>query len=148
MSVDVVLGDAFRFTSFDQKSNTFRVRSDLMKAEDVGDYPIQVTARFFNSTFDETFKRTFILTVWDDVAEPVEPWFPTDPIIYQEWNNGDVVRQNTTQEYDPERPIPYIVDLQYDGLLIIGWDREMQQPENFTEIPPTKIAVEEVIDIE
>lgn len=38
--------------------------------------------------------------------------------------------------------------MEADGTLIIGWDREMNPPENITEIPPTKIAVEVDIDIE
>ena len=40
MKVDVLLGDAFRFASYDQNLNTFKVHGNLMKTEDVGDYPI------------------------------------------------------------------------------------------------------------
>jgi len=58
------------------------------------------------------------------------------------------MRANKTQSADPERPIPYIVDLKADGTLIIGWDRKMMPPGNFSEIPPTKIAVEEGISID
>ena len=55
---------------------------------------------------------------------------------------------NITQEEDPDRPIPFFVDLSVDWVLIIGWDRPMKPPENFTLIPTTKIAVEEDFDME
>jgi len=51
MQVSVVLADAFRFTTFDEKTNTFKVDGDLTNVTDIGDYPIQVTAKFFNATF-------------------------------------------------------------------------------------------------
>ena len=58
------------------------------------------------------------------------------------------MRENTTQEFDADRPIPYIVDLSVQGMLVIGWDRTMRLSKNFEEIPPTKIAVEEVLNVE
>ena len=33
-------------------------------------------------------------------------------------------------------------------MLLIGWDRNMRHPENFTDISPTKIAVEEAFNVE
>ena len=42
---------------------------------------------------------------------------------------------------DSDRPIPFIKDLTVEGVLIIGWDREMKTPANFTKIPATRIAV-------
>jgi hypothetical protein len=33
-------------------------------------------------------------------------------------------------------------------VLKIGWNKEMEPPENVTEIPPTKIAVEEGITLD
>ena len=77
-----------------------------------------------------------------------KPWHPPDPIYYPEWEDTDYVRVNTTQEDDPDRPIPYIVDLSVEGVLIVGWDRLMKPPANFTEIPPTKLAVEEDFNVE
>ena len=53
-----------------------------------------------------------------------------------------------TQPDDPDRPIPYILDLSQDGVLIIGWDKTMEPPEDFDRIPPTKIAVEPSIDLD
>lgn len=53
------------------------------------------------------------------------------------------MRVEGKQEYKKDRPIPYILDLQQDGLLIIGWDRKMMTPANYSAIEPTKVAVEE-----
>ena len=53
-----------------------------------------------------------------------------------------------TQKTDPDRPIPYIVDLSSTGVLKIGWNKEMVPPANVTEIPPTKIAVEEGLSLD
>ena len=55
---------------------------------------------------------------------------------------------NTAQADDPDRPIPFIVDLSVDWVLIVGWDRLMKPPANFTEIPTAKIAVEEDFNVE
>lgn len=114
----------------------------------MGTYPISVGAVFFNETFTESYKKTFFLTVWDDDLPEEESWFPEDPIYYPEWEPENYIRTNMTQEEDPDRPIPYIVNMEADGTLIIGWDREMNPPGNITEIPPTKIAVEANIDVE
>ena len=40
MDVELQLGDAFRFVIYDKSLNFFRVQGDLVKPEDVGDYPI------------------------------------------------------------------------------------------------------------
>ena len=148
MEVSVIMGDAFRFTTYDKDQNMFKVHSNLVLPEDVGEYPIQVEARFFNATFSETYRKTFILTIWDDPPPEEEAWFPPSPIFYPEWKPTNYIRKNTTQEEDPNRPIPYIADLSSDGVLKIGWNKEMKPPKNITEIPPTKIAVEEGMSLE
>lgn len=55
------------------------------------------------------------------IVDDVEPWEP------------DTIP-------DPERPIPYVADMTSTGMLVIGWDRKMNPPNNITVIPPTKIA--------
>ena len=90
--------------------------------------------------FDKVYKRQFSLIVWDDPKIDL-PWFPTDPIYYDEWNSP-IVRANYSEEFSPERPIPYIKELRTDGLLTIGWDRNMIVPQNYKEIEPARIAVE------
>ena len=72
-----------------------------------------------------------------------KPWFPPNPIYYPEWEETDYVRANLTQEDDPDRPVPYVVDLSVDGVLIVGWDRVMRPFSNYTKLPTTKIAIEE-----
>ena len=146
----MILGNAFRFCSFDKETNTFYVHGNLVENEDVGTYPIQVYARFFNETFTETYKEEFTLTVWNIAQEiEIEGWFPSNPIYYPEWNPEHIVRVNTTEEVDdPDSPIPYIMDLTADGICIIAWDRDMQPPEDYSVIPPTLIAVEQGMNLE
>ena len=40
MRVEVILGDAFRFTTFNEGLNQFQVNGNLLTREDIGDYPI------------------------------------------------------------------------------------------------------------
>ena len=47
MELEFVLGDAFRFSSFDSLFNSFKVHEVLTKREDVGVYPIVVIAKLF-----------------------------------------------------------------------------------------------------
>lgn len=58
------------------------------------------------------------------------------------------IRKDYAQEDDPERPIPYIVDLNEDGVLKIGWSKVMSPTVNHTEISPTFIALEEGFELE
>ena len=79
MQVEVFLGESFRFMTFNEDLNQFKVNGNLLTREDIGDYLIQVNATFFNSTFEETFSKTFILTVWDDdIPEKEEPLLPPE----------------------------------------------------------------------
>ena len=48
MELEFDFGDAFRFCSFESKFNSFKVHGLLTKKEDVGVYPIKVTARLFS----------------------------------------------------------------------------------------------------
>lgn len=150
MDVTMRTGAASLFSSYDKTLKTFKVNGDVVTRENIGFYPIEVTATFFNSTFSETYKRQFILEVWDDPIpeEPKEPWFPEDPIWYPELPDYRYIRKNYTQEYDPQRPIPYIADLNEDGILKIGWNKVMSPPANHTEIPPTYIALEPDVELE
>ena len=85
MNVEVFLGDAFRFSIYDETLNLFKVHATKLKKEDVGEYRIKVTARLKNEKFDDFFRKTFILTVYDDPPKVEAPWFPPNPIWYDEW---------------------------------------------------------------
>lgn len=86
MEVKVFLGAAFKFSTYDPELNLFRVNGSLLSIEDVGVYPIELTAKFTNGTFVETYKKTFLLTIWDDTPPPEEKaWFPEEPIETQNW---------------------------------------------------------------
>ena len=43
--------------------------------------------------------------------------------------------------YNPDQPIPYIKELGPTGILRIGWDRVMLEPDDFTEINPSKVGI-------
>lgn len=143
MDMEVDLGDAFRFAEYDPISNQFIIHSTLVTDEDAGVYPVDVKARYFNESFNAEFGKTFMLTILPHEKEPPEPWFPEDPIFYEDWEISSYIRANTTQEYDPERPIPQILNLDESGILTIGWDRKMLRPDNITKIEPARVAVEE-----
>ena len=44
LKVDAFLGEAFRFTTFNSTTNVLEVYGDLTKADQVGEYPIIITA--------------------------------------------------------------------------------------------------------
>ena len=83
MTVEVILGDAFRFASYDTAGNIFRVAGSETRREDEGMYDIFVTATFKNSTYEERYEKKFKLTIWDDPLPP-DP-LPNDVIYYEEW---------------------------------------------------------------
>ena len=59
-------------------------------------------------------------------------------------NVTDIKFRNGTLElgeYNPDQPIPYIKDLSPTGVLMIGWDRLMAAPEDYTEINPTQVGI-------
>ena len=150
MELEFVFGDAFRFCSYDQVFNTFKVHEVLTTKDDIGMYPIKVIARLFKADgeiwdFQEVYEKMFTLTVWDDPEPVEEPWFPPDPVYYEEWPEP-IVRVKKRQPFDPDRPIPYIKTLTIDGVLVIGWDRTMTSPPNYVDIPPTKVAAEVEMD--
>ena len=100
MDVSVFLGDAFRFVTFEKDRNMFKVHSNLVSHSDVGEYRIEVKATFSNQTFTETYKKSFILAIWDDNLPEKEPWFPPNPILYPDWKPQNYRRQNMTQKAD------------------------------------------------
>lgn len=139
MKVAAILGDAFRFSEYDPDFNLYRVNGLGMTNADIGMYMIKIDAVFSNSTFSEHFSGHFWLTVWNDVV-PVKPWFPEDPIEYPHWNG--TIRENMMPEpFDPLKPIPFIKYVSRKGEMVIGWDKEMVPPGNYTEIPTAQVAV-------
>ena len=55
MEVKAELGDAFRFSEYDNDSNTYKVHGYMVAPEDVGRYKIFIEARFYNETHVEKF---------------------------------------------------------------------------------------------
>ena len=67
MTVTMDLGEAESFASYDKSFNLFKVHGFLLKASDIGSYPISVVASYSNETFTESYTRNFTLTVWDEI---------------------------------------------------------------------------------
>ena len=49
MELEFVLGDAFRFSTFDSVYNSFKVHEVLTTRDDIGVYPITVIAKLFKA---------------------------------------------------------------------------------------------------
>ena len=49
MKVNLVLGNAAKFSAYNMATNTFRVLGSLLAYSDRGDYPIQVVVALTNS---------------------------------------------------------------------------------------------------
>jgi len=45
------------------------------------------------------------------------------------------------EPFDPLKPIPYVKSVSAKGKMVIGWDREMTPPSNYTELPTAQVAV-------
>jgi hypothetical protein len=45
------------------------------------------------------------------------------------------------EPFDPLKPIPYVKNVSTKGEMIIGWDRAMVPPGNYTSIPTAQVAV-------
>ena len=56
---------------------------------------------------------------------------------------GGFLGEGDKQRYR-EKPVPYISRLTETGVLTIGWDRLMRQPQNYREIPEKKVAVNNI----
>ena len=51
------------------------------------------------------------------------------------------------EPFDPLKPIPYVKSLSTKGEMIIGWDRAMVPPGNYTSIPTAQVAVRSWDDV-
>ena len=140
MEVSAELGDAFRFSKYETDTNLYKVNGDITTKDDIGIYMITISARFYDESYSEKYTKSFFLEVWDD-PEIVDPWVPEDPIEYQYWDGGAIREDAELEPFDPEKPVPYIVDLSTTGVLTIGWDRTMVPPGNYTEIPTAQVAI-------
>ena len=79
------------------------------------------------------YRGHFFLTVWGELGVQ-ESWFPEDPIEYRNWDGA--IRENIELgPYSEDQPIPYIADMSQKGVMVIGWDRQMSTPQNYTRIP-------------
>lgn len=81
MTMDVDLGYASKFTTYEAETNTFKVHSTLVEVEDIGIHTISFTATFMNSTYSEKFEGSFNLTIYSEYSKPL----PDEYHYLDEW---------------------------------------------------------------
>lgn len=148
MEVDLVLGKASKFAAYQKRTNTFRVLGSLIANEDVGEYPIVVRVTLRSGAVSHVFKKTFKLLVWGEIPEKREGGEDPEKREGGKELTGRVIdprkqatflRKQDVKDAATERrrPVPFIVELRPEGILVIGWDSEMMPPLNHTKIPIT-----------
>ena len=137
MEVKVDLGLAAEFLRFDSTTNSFKVASTIDLSIYCGAFEICVQIFFKNATYIEQYSDCFVITI-ECPEEPIPPFeFPIlDPANF-------TIHEGPLElgPYNPDQPIPRIKDLTPTGILLIGWDRQMTPPEDFTEINPSKVGI-------
>ena len=103
---------------------------------------------FNDAGYSRRYTKTFTLTVIEELADieefvmeevvevkevkkeaPPKKLDPNVKVYYPQEQEELFLRLDpVVQEYDPERPIPYIADLTPTGYLTIGWDSKMVPP--------------------
>ena len=63
MSLDLKLGKAYSFASFNKTSKTLIINLGALSLVDVGKYEIQLQARYKNLTYTEDYKTSFTLVI-------------------------------------------------------------------------------------
>ena len=138
MRLEVDLGGASKFTSYEDETNTFKVHSTLLEHADIGSYKISLVATFSNTTYSEEFEDSFYLTV---VPDEVQVSLPAEYYFYDEWKGQIRDAWEPAEPFDPEKPVPHIDSMSQTGILTVRWDRKMQKPDNITELAEAQIAV-------
>ena len=72
MSVNVILGDAAEFSSFNANQNFIMVYSNKLEVSHIGVYEIRIFSSYQNDqNKTQEFDQTFTLTVYDKFIPPV-----------------------------------------------------------------------------
>lgn len=146
LSVDVKLGEADSFVEWDVEKNEFVIKEGAVTPDLNGTYPIEIEFSYQNSTYKETYTKTFEVQI-DPPLDQIPPTFAGIQFRNEyETIEETIVETRFTQEpepYSPEQPVPYIEELTETGLLTIGWDRFMEKPEDPSEIRPSKVGITE-----
>ena len=98
MSIQLDLGLATSFTSYNQTAKTLSIEPGSLNEGDVGKYDITVNAHFTNKTYSEYFSTNFTLTVRNDnpivfeseVVSTIEEWKQERNIIKESLQLGEV----------------------------------------------------------
>ena len=150
--VEVDLGGAATFVTYDLNGNKLLVQGEKMTVKDVGTWQIFIIANDTSFSEEPTIhEKSFYLRIVDfertKKKEPI-PLVPDEiedkpkvEVIKASEFKG-IVRENFESEVESDdQPRPFVIDFTAKGLLTIGWSMEMVPPRNITKLMETKIAV-------
>ena len=96
------------------------------------------------SSYKEEQSDCFRLTV----ESAIEPDVETPQIEDQAEKMPLVGKQITISNlgtqlgpYNAEQPIPFVQEISADGILTIGWDRQMTERDDYDELYPARVGV-------
>ena len=99
-----------------------------------------MSAHFVSPLYSESFEASFTLEIVNDIkiikeskVKSLETW--------TSFKKNSAKESLTLGPIEPSQPVPYIRDLTSTGVLVIGWDREMTQRDDFALINPSRVAV-------
>ena len=145
MQLHTDLGRANKFTRFDAELLEFTCYAQMLDETDLGLHEIQIKVVFTSPLREVIFeKRTFQINVVNatDSNDDGDKQ-PSETDLLPKWS--DPIYSDLLPEIDvadpAKRPVPYIARLSDTGLLAIGWDRRMQPPQAYRNIPLTKVAI-------
>ena len=156
IKIQVNLGRANKFTRYNSDDSRFYTIADLVEKIDIGAYEV-VIAAYFTSPFGTylNFRDTYFINVYE--PGPLDPNIEPDkdgennPIELDELdldarNNfvpEEIEKSSEGGDGDgsilPARPIPFISHITETGRVTIAWDRKMETPSKFEQIPETKV---------
>ena len=110
----------------------------------IGYWKLSVIATEVKNGRSYTYTKHFYIRVLD-----VRSKTDDNEIIIIDPDTGKPVPNNQLDKSQIEReakdenkPMPYIVDFNAEGLMTIGWTRKLVPPNNYSEIPETKVVVQ------
>ena len=90
--------------------------------------------------YSESFEASFTLDIVNDIKIIKEPKVKSLE-TWTSFKKNSAKESLTLGPIEPSQPVPYIRDLTSTGVLVIGWDREMTQRDDFALINPSRVAV-------
>lgn len=162
MRMQVNLGRANKFTRYDSLLRKFYTIADLVEQVDIGAHEVQIVA-LFESPFGtfKTFRDSFFINVYEPFIDPnddgIDDGSGSDTLIIDDLDidarknfipeavekpdDGETESDPSKDDNEnlPSRPKPYIARITETGLITIAWDREMEMPPKYEDIPQKKV---------